>query len=205
MSKIRLTKAEFKRQKDALKMFQRFLPTLQLKKQQLQTEIIKLRRAIDEQQRKIEQFDQSINNWIGLFAEEVNLDKLISLKEINTSEGNIAGVDIPIFESVQFDEKEYNFMNTPLWIDSGLEAVKRRTSLLEEAKVIEKQLELIREELRITTQRVNLFEKVKIPQAQENIRKIRIFLGDLQTAAVITGKIAKNKLKLKEEAVGVSV
>ena len=39
MAKIKLTKNELKVQKDALKMYQRYLPTLILKKQQLQSEI----------------------------------------------------------------------------------------------------------------------------------------------------------------------
>ena len=36
MAKIKLTKNELKVQKDQLKMFNRYLPTLMLKKQQLQ-------------------------------------------------------------------------------------------------------------------------------------------------------------------------
>jgi V/A-type H+-transporting ATPase subunit D len=60
---------------------------------------------------------------------------------------------------------------------------------------LKRQDALVREELRITTQRVNLFEKVMIPQARENIKKIQICLGDMQTAAVVTGKIAKEKIQ----------
>ena len=53
---------------------------------------------------------------------------------------------------------------------------------------------LLEKELRSTSQRVNLFEKVKIPEAKENIRIIGVFLGDQQTAAVVRGKISKKKL-----------
>lgn len=49
-------------------------------------------------------------------------------------------------------------------------------------------------EFRITSQRVNLFEKVMIPTAKANIKKINIYLGDQQTAAVVRGKIAKSSL-----------
>ena len=49
--------------------------------------------------------------------------------------------------------------------------------------------------MRSTAQRVNLFEKVKIPEARENIRVIGIYLGDQQTSAVVRGKIAKKKLQ----------
>ena len=78
--------------------------------------------------------------------------------------------------------------------------VKKAVELAQKRKVLEKQLMLVREELRVTTQRVNLFEKVKIPQTNENIRKIRIYLGDLQTASVVRGKIAKAKIQKKAEA-----
>jgi V/A-type H+/Na+-transporting ATPase subunit D len=66
--------------------------------------------------------------------------------------------------------------------------------------VMQKKQALLAEELSITTQRVNLFEKIKIPESRENIRKINIVLGDMQTAAVVTGKIAKHKIELKHAA-----
>ena len=61
------------------------------------------------------------------------------------------------------------------------------------------QVELLGKELRTTSQRVNLFEKVKIPETKENIRRIGIYIGDQQTAAVVRGKIAKKKLANKED------
>ncbi len=63
------------------------------------------------------------------------------------------------------------------------------------AKTLRRQVELLEQELRSTAQRVNLFEKVKIPEAKENIRVIGIYLGDQQTSAVVRGKIAKKKLQ----------
>ena len=63
-----------------------------------------------------------------------------------------------------------------------------------EIGLLRRQVALLAAELRVTSQRVNLFEKVKIPEAIEGIRKIKIFLGDQQTAAVVRGKIAKKNL-----------
>jgi V/A-type H+-transporting ATPase subunit D len=73
-------------------------------------------------------------------------------------------------------------------------------SLREEVKVLMRKEALLREELRTTTQRVNLFEKKLIPELKENIRKIKIFLGDEETAAVGRAKLAKGKLVGKEVA-----
>jgi len=198
MAKLRLTKNELKRQKDALKMFLRYLPALLLKKQQLQTEIIKIQNSIQKIEEEMAMLNNKVSSWVSVFGEDVNLKDLISTNKILTQDGNIAGVDIPIFEGVEFAEKEYSFLDMPIWVDYGIEAIKEMIVLNTKVKILNKQLKLIREELRITTQRVNLFEKIKIPQAKDNIRKIGIWLGDLQTAAVVTGKIAKDKIQKKE-------
>jgi len=200
MEKIKHTKNELKKQKDDLKRFTRYLPTLILKKQQLQLEIIRIHNAIDSLEDETKSFKESMDVWVSVFGENIGLEKLIASTDISVTEGNIAGTDIPIFEQVIFEEKEYDYMKTALWVDYGIEAIKKLTTLKAKLQVLEKQLKLIREELVTTTQRVNLFEKIKIPEAQENIRKIRIFLGDMQTAAVITGKIAKKKIERKEKA-----
>ena len=118
-----------------------------------------------------------------------------------TRAGNVAGVDIPVLENVDFQRKEYDLLSVPLWVDFGVLAVEKMVSLRVKQQILAKQLEAVREELRITTQRVNLFEKVKIPEAQENIRKIRIYIGDLQTAAVVIGKIAKDKIQKRVDLV----
>ena len=86
-----------------------------------------------------------------------------------------------------------NLYETDAWIDQGIETIKKLMHLRVERKIMEEQHRLLGEELRTTTQRVNLFEKVKIPEAKENIRVIRIFMGDQQTAAVARSKIAKGK------------
>jgi V/A-type H+-transporting ATPase subunit D len=197
MAKIRLTKNELKKQKDELKRYTQYLPTLLLKKQQLQMEIIKLHREMEEIKKKKAYLKAQVYKWVDVFAEKVGIEKLVSIDKIETQAGNIAGVDIPVFEKVVFKEETYDMVLIPLWVDYGIEALKETMILNAKTEVLKKQDELVREELRVTTQRVNLFEKVKIPEAKENIRKIQIYLGDMQTAAVVTGKIAKEKIQKK--------
>ena len=200
MAKIKYTKNELKKQKDDLKRFRRYLPTLTLKKQQLQLEIIKAIHAVDEVNEKIKQLRQSAAVWVDLFAEDVKIDNLVHFKEAHITTENIAGIDIPVFVSAEFVQTPYDFMKAPLWVDFGIELIKDLSRLKLEAQVLEEKQRLLAEELRITTQRVNLFEKIKIPKARENIRKINIVLGDMQTAAVVTGKIAKRKIEQKHMA-----
>lgn len=201
MEKIKHTKNELKRQKDALKRFTRYLPTLVLKKKQLQLEIVKVIHAMEDLEEKTRISRELIYKWVAVFSEDVHIEKIVSVKHVHVLIGNIAGIDIPIFEKIDFKEEGYDFIITPLWVDYGIEAVKELITLKIKYQIIQKQLELVREELRITTQRVNLFEKVKIPETLENIRRIRIFLGDLQTASVVTGKIAKKKIQRKQGAI----
>lgn len=201
MAKVRLSKNELKRQKENLKRFLHYLPMLQLKKQQLQVEISKIHQAIAEVAARMQQLYADTSAWFDVFAEDVSLEGLCRIKEVHTVEGNIAGIDIPLFKDVSFEERKYDFMVMPLWVDSGLEAVKAMLIFKAKLKVLHRQLEIIKEELRITTQRVNLFEKVKIPEARENIRIIQIYLGELRTAEVVRGKIAKAKIEHKRDLV----
>ena len=201
MAKVKLTKTELKAQSDALKRFQRFLPMLQLKKQQLQSEIagiIAKAEAVSAKERAVR---EGLNKWVGLFAtDEDLLPGLVSVKSIKKGESNIAGVAIPTFESIETDVKEIDAWATPAWVDDAVEVTTQILSLQCERKVYEEQRRLITEELRQTSQRVNLFEKVKIPQCKEAIRVIKIALGDEQTAAVTRGKIAKSRAPESEVA-----
>ncbi len=194
MAKIKFTKNELKKQKDELKRFQRYLPTLVLKKQLLQTEIRQVEVQIREKSREREALYAELMAWVHVFGEDLDIAELVKVKEADLGTNNIAGVDIPVFRSIIYEDIPYDLMAYPLWVDYGVAKLKGIFSADMELSVLEKQAELLTDELRITTQRVNLFEKVKIPVARENIRQINIFLGDQQTAAVVRGKMSKNKL-----------
>ena len=201
MAKVKLTKTELKAQTDALKRFQRFLPMLQLKKQQLQSEIAGIIAKADAVSARERAVREGLNKWVGLFAtDEELLPGLVSVKDIKRGESNIAGVAIPTFESIETEVKEIDAWATPAWVDDAVEVTTQILSLQCERKVYEEQRRLITEELRQTSQRVNLFEKVKIPQCKEAIRVIKIALGDEQTAAVTRGKIAKSRAPESEVA-----
>ncbi|MDR1837263.1 MAG: V-type ATP synthase subunit D [Treponema sp.] len=193
MAKIRLTKNELKKQKDSLKMYQRYLPTLMLKKQQLQGEIRLTEMRLKELQVARENLDESFKIWIAVFGEKGFFTKdILKITSLRTGHGNIAGVAIPIFEGADFETAQYDLARTPVWLDRAVEAVKQALLLDLEAQVVEEQRKRLDKELRTTTQRVNLFEKVKIPETRGNIKKIQVYLGDQQTSAVVRGKIAKS-------------
>ena len=198
MAKIKHTKNELKAQRDSLKRFERYLPMLILKKQQLQSEIQNIESGIAAQRKLEHEVWEEMQPWIKLFSEHVGIETISHVKEIKLSEGNIAGVAIPVFEEIIFQHGEIDLFNTPPWLDSGVDAIERLVRSRTQIKVLEEQRARVAEELRTTTQRVNLFEKVKIPECREHIRVIRIFLGDEQTAAVARGKIAKSRIDTQE-------
>lgn len=200
MAKIKLTKNELKKQKDALKMYQRYLPTLMLKKQQLQMEIrnteSRVRTLMAEKDRVNEQF----KSWIAVFGEEGYFTPdVLSVTSLRIETGNIAGVEIPLFKGALFEVQSYDLLRTPLWLDTAVDKMREVLLLDLEAKTLEEQQRRLEKELRTTTQRVNLFEKVKIPETKANIKKIRVYLGDQQTAAVVRGKIAKRGMERAAE------
>jgi V/A-type H+-transporting ATPase subunit D len=195
MAKIKLTKNELKNQKDSLKMFQRYLPTLMLKKQQLQGEIRLTELRLKELKAQKDRLDESFKSWIGVFGEKNVFTKdILKITKLKTGIGNIAGVAIPIFEGAEFKTAPYDLFGTPLWLDAAVEKMEQALLLDLEAEIVEEQRKRLDHELRVTTQRVNLFEKVKIPETKVSIKKIQVYLGDQQTAAVVRGKIAKSGL-----------
>jgi len=193
MAKVRLTKNELKKQKDSLKMYRRYLPTLMLKKQQLQGEIRLTDMRLKELHTAKENMDESFKSWIGVFGEKgFFTSDMLKITSLRTGHGNVAGVSIPIFEGADFEMARYDLARTPAWLDKAIEAMKQVLLLDLEAQIVEEQRRRLDKELRTTTQRVNLFEKIKIPETRDNIKKIQVYLGDQQTAAVVRGKIAKS-------------
>jgi len=195
MAKIKLTKTELKTQREALKRFSRYLPTLQLKKQQLQMEAQRIAGEYDALEAELKSSLEDLNRWIQLLDHDsaARIGEFIKVAEWRTGIRNVAGVDVPVFKSLEFKQELHDLFAEPLWFDQVINAARQVTEQKLRLQMLHEQRQAIENELLITTQRVNLFEKVKIPEARENIRTIQIFLGDQQVAAVGRAKIAKRK------------
>ena len=198
MAKIKLTKGELKKQRDSLKQFRRYLPTLQLKKQQLQMKILEARTTLNQKLSVFYKKEELIGEWVDLLGDsQVDVREWITPRQILVDTINIAGANVPVFNNIHFDQAQYDLYSTPFWIDTGIQELRLLVTYLAEINVIKKQIETLEYELRITTQRVNLFEKVKIPECLNNVRVIRIYLGDQQANAVGVSKVAKKKIMEK--------
>ena len=193
---VKLTKNELKVQKDRLKQFQRYLPTLQLKKQQLQAVVMQAAAQLEQVERQRQAAVAGLDDWVAVFAEndsfppDKRLETLVRPRSVVCGQENIAGVTVPVFQELTFEDIQYDVADYPLWVDTAAVRLREIAGLDAMAKTLRQRVTLLERELRATAQRVNLFEKVKIPEAKENIRVIGIYLGDQQTSAVVRGKIA---------------
>ena len=200
MATIKLTKNEQKVQKDNLKQYQRYLPTLQLKKQQLQSVIMKENAELEKKEAERTEMIGDLDEWVAVFAENTifddskKLENLVQPDTVISTMENIAGVRVPLFQELTFKDIPYDVDEYPLWVDTAVVKLREIARLDAIVSTMRKRVEYLEKELRTTSQRVNLFEKVKIPEAKENIRVIGVYLGDQQTNAVVRGKISKKKL-----------
>ncbi|OGG99230.1 MAG: hypothetical protein A2600_08465 [Candidatus Lambdaproteobacteria bacterium RIFOXYD1_FULL_56_27] len=197
MAKVKLTKTELKRQKDQLKTLRRYLPTLQVKKQLLQRELLLAKARIEELELRAKSFWKDLNQWISCFGEPLPLEEWVFLESIEVEMEAIAGIEVPRLKSLKISTKPYNLYQTPLWVDKGVKALEELTSIQAEITLAFEAEQLLADELRVTSQRVNLFEKVKIPEAKTLIKTISTYLDDQAAAAVGWARGAKKKLAAK--------
>ncbi len=199
--KVKLNKNSLREQKQALALYQEFLPTLELRKQQLQMEVRQARKVLAAKRRELGEHLASAESWAGFLAADVQrVAPLVRVREVVTHRGNVAGVRVPVFDRVEFEPVQYSLVAEEPLLDDQVAFWKRAVWLREEVGILERRLDLLDRELTKTTQRINLYEKVLIPQTKENIRRIKVYLGDQQTAAVCRAKIAKAKILKKAQA-----
>ena len=200
--KIKYTRTELKQQRDALKRFERYLPTLKLKQQQVQGSIVQTHQTLRKVQEAVSVTEEIISAYDGLYNDVagVNFRKMAAPDEVKTSTHSIAGVYVPRFKQIVFPSHDYSLFATAPWVDRAMADLKKLNRQTAELGILQECIDLLQAELKKVMQRVNLFEKVMIPNTLENIRRIRIALGDQMTAGVARAKIAKAKLEQKELA-----
>ena len=198
---IKLTKNELRTQQIRLSQFQRYLPTLQLKKAMLQFEVTAVQMEISRLEDERSLIRHQVETFAPFLLEKVAVDltRYADVLHVKKHYENIAGVEIPLFDKVVFQEADYALFDTPVWTERATDIVRELVVAREKISIAEEKKRALEKELREVSIRVNLFEKILIPRSQENIKKIRVFLGDQQLAAVAQAKVAKKKIALKKE------
>ncbi len=196
---LALNKTELKRQRDQLAMFQRFLPSLDLKRQQLVADFQHSKSTLLDTEQEIGALLDSQHGLFSLLgASEQDLSGLVGVEELIVKEENVLGVRLPVLGQISFRVKEYSMLAKPFWVDVLVELLQEMATLRLRRDVEQTRVTRLSDAVRRITQRVNLFEKVLIPQAGKGIQRIKIHLADTERAAVVRSKIAKAKQSRSE-------
>ncbi len=193
--KIALNKSSLNKEKRSLKTFNQYLPALELKRLQLMAERKKAEKALEEAKLRIEQIEGDIAAQLPMLAcEDIVLEDLVKVTSIVLGEQNIVGTTVPLLERIEVEVAPYSYLVRPHWVDFLVEKLKEMAELHVERQVRELRYKEIAAATKTTSQRVNLFSKVLIPQTKQNIAKIKIFLSDQDRAGVVNAKISKSKM-----------
>lgn len=194
---IALNKTTLKQQRDQAKTFKQFLPSLDLKRQQLLIALKAARQRLDDLDAEMADLSTRLEPLYPLLGSStiptLKISGLIAVRGVRVETENVVGTQLPVVREVDFGINQYSTMATPFWLDHLVKALQQMARLRIEHQVAVQRHELLALAARRITQRVNLFEKVLIPQAEQNIRRIVIFLSDQERAAVVRSKISKGK------------
>ena len=196
MAELKLTKTHLRSEQVKLERLCKYLPTLQLKKALLQIEVNQAQTEVALLIAEFTLSQEKVGKYASLLTERgaTDLFSAVKVEKVLFSHENVAGVEIPLFESVVFSEPAYALFSTPLWFESAIAGLKELIGIREKIKIAEAKKAALEKELKEVSIRVNLFEKILIPRSLSNIKKIKIFLGDQQLAAVAQAKVAKKKI-----------
>jgi V/A-type H+-transporting ATPase subunit D len=201
MAEVKLTKTELRAQQVRLAQLKKYLPTLQLKKAMLQVEVNEVRLEIQNLEEEFHAARLVVSHSSSLLSEQIGLDltKAAKIEHIEKKYENIAGVDVPILQGVAFVRFDYPLFTTPTWLDSMIADLRKMAIARAKILVALEKKAALEKELREVSIRVNLFEKNLIPRATRNIKRIKVFLGDQELAAVGQAKVAKAKIEMRKQ------
>ena len=192
--KILMNKNTLAALKLELKEYESALPVFEMKEQQLKEVVQAVEVSITRLKRAIEQTISETQNWVAVMADHhVDLNGILQMKKVFTEPREIAGVEIKEFMSIEFENREIDAFETPLWIDKAVTILvdqKTRQVMLD----IEKQkIKVLTAELYEARRMKNALKEVFIPDTLTNIRKIEIYLGDIERLAIGCAKLVKKK------------
>lgn len=194
MARLSLTKASLTKEKSLLRTFHNVLPSLDMKRRQISAEREKARRQLIEATQKAAEIEPDIATRLPMVANEtIHLDQLVTITGLEIGEENLMGTRLPILQALKFHVKSYGVLTKPFWVDALIVVLKEALEANIRIQVARRRVELLEEAERTVAQRYNLFDKVLIPRARTNIRKISIYLADAERAGVVNSKIAKRK------------
>ncbi len=200
--KILMNKNSLAILKIELKEYNTALPVFEMKEQQLKELIQNLREHISNLRMAIKKINQETSSWIAVFAEDVEeLEKSVQIKKMHINHKEVAGVKIKEIEKIMLEDIQIDTFQTPLWIDEAIELIKKQKINLAFLKIEEENIHYVEEELNEARRMKNALKEVFIPETNQNIRKIEIYLGDVERLAIGCAKLVKKKKLIKNAQV----
>jgi V/A-type H+-transporting ATPase subunit D len=194
MAKLKLSKSALQQERNQLKLYERTLPSLDLKRRQLTVELARARQALEDARHAVEELETHIGSQLPMLANTgIELRGLVEMTDFELGEENVVGVRLPVLERIHCSVAEYSLLAKPAWVDMLVQRLKDAAEQRTQVLVAEERVRILKVQERRITQRVNLFDKILIPAAKKNIQKIQIYLGDAERAAVVRSKLAKAK------------
>jgi len=191
---LSLSKSSLQQQRDKLRLFERFLPSLELKRQQLTAEYKKAVQALAEAEQGADKASRSLAALLPILGSTpMKLSGLVRVRRLDLTEEEMLGLRLPTLRAVEFEKRPYSALSTPFWLDELVVCIKDVVTYRLRLQVYHERVRRMQGAVRRVSQRVNLFEKVLIPNARRDIARINIFLSDVERAEVVTSKIAKAK------------
>ncbi|WP_434054257.1 MAG: V-type ATP synthase subunit D [Roseibium sp.] len=194
MARLALNKSSLARESTQLAEYRRFLPSLELKRLQIMAERAKAKETLARLERDYEQRFIDLAASLPMIANtHVPLEGLVTLKDAVRGEQNLSGTILPVLEDIDVETKSYSLLARPHWVDPYVEGMRDLLRMNIERDVARERITRLVEAEAVISRRVNLFEKVLIPRAERNIKKIRMALADAERDAVVRAKISKRK------------
>jgi V/A-type H+-transporting ATPase subunit D len=201
VAKVRLSKNELARQRNQLKLYSKLLPSLDLKRRQLTIEQDKARKELEATRRAVDELETHIGAELPMVANrDIEVSGLVTMTAFELGEENVVGVRLPRLDRIDCAIADYSLAGKPVWVDILVARLRDAAEQRTRVQVAEERVRLLGQAVRRTTHRVNLFERVLIPEAKETIKRIMIHLGDQERSAVANSKLTKAKIKRQQAA-----
>ena len=175
-----------------LEIREKALPTLQAKESALRNEVKMVKNAVAQINREITEASEALDGMNKFWSE---LPNLLTISEVKIGRKVIAGVKTPFLEEVVFEEKPYSLHASPAWFATGVNILKSLVELRMKLRFAKEMYNMLEYARKKTTQKVNLYEKVQIPEYNEAILKIKRYMEDEENLAKSSQKILKARLE----------
>jgi V/A-type H+-transporting ATPase subunit D len=201
MAKIALNKSALQKERERLRLYQRLLPSLDLKRRQLTMEANRARELLARDQAEVQRLSARVAEQLPMLAnQEIAVSGLVKMESVQLDRENVVGLKLPVLAEVRCTVQPYSLLAKPHWVDVLVEYLQQMATLQAQVQIAAERVRLLDRAVRRTTQRVNLFDKILIPTTRKNIQRIQIYLGDAERTAIVRSKLAKAKGQSQQQS-----